>query len=154
MTHARSLTYRHLIKLGDVYDALQILEKKKKRKKTLIGNLPLPSPEQINENSIDTTSQSREQNSRNQPYKVLENSGKIPISSFGSLNKGEFSKGLSAWSLCLTLWRIIYLPFTFYLPIYIFTFIYHPEMDDKTPISSSGLLIGTIIDSVFFNQLS
>lgn len=44
MTHARSLTYRDLIKLGDDYDAVQLLKKKKKRKKTLIGNLPLPSP--------------------------------------------------------------------------------------------------------------
>jgi len=61
MTHARSLTYRHLIKLGDVYDAVQLLEKK--RKKTLIGNLPQPSPEQIKEKRVDITSQSREQTS-------------------------------------------------------------------------------------------
>lgn len=56
MTHARSLTYKHLIKLGDVYDAVQLLGKKKKRekKKILIGNLP--SPEQTKENSIDITS--------------------------------------------------------------------------------------------------
>lgn len=64
MIHARSLTYRHLIKLGDVYDAVQLLGKKK-IEKTLIGNLPPPNPEQVKEYSSDTTSQSREQNSRN-----------------------------------------------------------------------------------------
>lgn len=68
MTHARSPIYRHLIKLGDVYDTVQLLEN---RKKTLIGNLPLPSPEQIKENNADITSQNREWNSRNQPYKVF-----------------------------------------------------------------------------------
>lgn len=56
MTHARSLTYKHLIKLGDVYDAVRLLEQKKKRKKILIGNLPPPSPGQTKEKSIDITS--------------------------------------------------------------------------------------------------
>lgn len=64
MTHARSLTYRCLMKLGDVYDAVQLQGKKKKKmerkgKKTIIVNLPLPSPEQIKENSTDITSQNR-----------------------------------------------------------------------------------------------
>lgn len=33
MTHARSLTYRCLMKLGDVYDAVQLQGKKKKNGK-------------------------------------------------------------------------------------------------------------------------
>lgn len=63
MTHARSLTYRHLIKLGDVSDAVQLLEKN--RKKTVVENLHLSSSEQNRENTADTSSQSREQNIRN-----------------------------------------------------------------------------------------
>lgn len=33
MTHARSLTYKHLIKLCDVNDAVQLLEQEKKERK-------------------------------------------------------------------------------------------------------------------------
>lgn len=50
MTHARSMTSRLFIKLDDVYDAVQLLEKSKK---TLTGNIPLPCPKQIEENSVD-----------------------------------------------------------------------------------------------------
>lgn len=55
MTYARSLTYKHLIKLGDDYDAVQ-LRGQKKIKKILIGNLPLLSPEQTKEKGINITS--------------------------------------------------------------------------------------------------
>lgn len=34
MTYARSLTYKHLIKLGDDYDAVQLRGQKKKKENT------------------------------------------------------------------------------------------------------------------------